>query len=62
VLRQLVEEDNDATLAELAERLHKRTGVLLVVSAVHRVLVKMGISRKKKTSTRASATATMSAF
>jgi transposase len=60
VLRQLVEDDNDATLAELAERLRERTGVELVVSAVHKVLVKMGISRKKKTSTRASASATTS--
>lgn len=61
VLRQLVEADNDATLAELASRLKERTGVQLVVSAVHKVLVKMGITRKKKTSTRASATATTSA-
>lgn len=61
ILRQLVEADNDATLAELANQLHERTGVKLVVSAVHKVLVKMGISRKKKTSTRASATARMSA-
>lgn len=60
VLRQLVDEDNDATLAELASRLHERTGVKLVVSAVHKVLAKMGISRKKKISTRASATATTS--
>jgi transposase len=60
VLRELVETDNDATLAELASRLHARTGVTLVVSAVHKVLVKMGISRKKKTSMRASATATTS--
>lgn len=61
VLRELVEQDNDATLAELASRLHERTGVKLVVSAVYKVLAKMGISRKKKTSTRASETATTSA-
>jgi len=60
VLRQLLEDDNDATLAELASRLHERIGVTLVVSAVHKVLEKLGISRKKKTSTRASATATTS--
>ena len=61
VLRELVEQDNDATLAELASRLHERTGVKLVVSTMCKVLAKMGISRKKKTSTRASATATTSA-
>lgn len=61
VLRELVGQDNDATLAELANRLHERTGVKLVVSAVYKVLAKMGISRKKKTSTRASATAKTSA-
>jgi transposase len=61
VLRELVEQDNDATLAELASRLHERTGVKLVVSAVYKVLAKMGISRKKKTSTRVSETATTSA-
>ena len=61
VLRELVEQDNDATLAELASRLQERTGVKLVVSAVYKVLAKMGISRKKKTSTRVSETATTSA-
>ena len=61
VLRKLVEQDNDATLAELASRLHERTGVKLVVSAMCKVLAKMGISRKKKTSTRANATARTSA-
>jgi transposase len=61
VLRELVDQDNDATLAELASRLHERTGVKLVVSAVHKVLAKMGISRKKKTSMRASATVRTSA-
>jgi transposase len=55
------DQDNDATLVELASRLHERTGVKLVVSAVHKVLAKMEISRKKKTSTRASATVRTSA-
>jgi transposase len=48
VLRELVDEDSDATLAELSQRLHERLGVKLVQSAVHKVLVKMGLSRKKK--------------
>lgn len=47
VLREMVEADNDATLAELSQRLHQRTGVQLVVSAIHKALVKMGITRKK---------------
>ena len=61
VLRELVEADSDATLAELAERLRERVGVTLVVSAIHKTLAKMGITRKKKTSTRRSATAMTSA-
>ena len=56
VLRELVEENNDATLAELAQRLYERTGVRLVVSTVHKTLV----NQKKETSTRQSASATTS--
>jgi transposase len=59
VLRELVEEDSDATLAELSERLEERLGVKLVPSAIFKVLAKMAITRKKKTSTRPSAIATM---
>lgn len=60
VLRELVEADSDATLAELSARLRERIGVGLVPSGIHKVLAKMGISRKKKTSMRASGTATTS--
>ena len=60
VLRELVEDQPDATLAELAKRLHERTGVMLVVSTIHKALEKLGITRKKKTSMRRSATATTS--
>lgn len=60
VLREIVDDDSDATLAELSSRLRERLGVQLVPSAIHKVLVKMGISRKKKTSTRRSETATTS--
>jgi transposase len=59
-LRELVETDSDATLAELSQRLWEQLGVKLVPSAVHKVLAKMGISRKKKTSTRRSEIATTS--
>jgi transposase len=60
VLRELVEADSDATLAELGKRLEERLGVRLVPSAIFKVLAKMGITRKKKTSTRQSAIATTS--
>lgn len=60
VLRELVIEDSDATLAELGKRLDERLGVKLVPSAIFKVLAKMGITRKKKTSTRRSAIATTS--
>ncbi len=52
VLRALVDADSDATLAELVERLRTEIGVVLGVSTLHKTLVKMGITRKKKTSTR----------
>lgn len=55
VLRELVEEHSDATLAELSQRLDERLGVKLVPSAVHKVLAKLGLSRKKKTFTRQNA-------
>jgi transposase len=58
VLRALVEEDSDATLAELAERVEQRVGVKLVASAIFKVLAKMQITHKKKTSTRPNGTAT----
>jgi transposase len=60
VLRQLVEENADATLAELSKLLDDRMGVRHVPSAIFKVLAKMGITRKKKTSTRPSAIATTS--
>jgi transposase len=60
VLRELVEQDSDATLAELGKQIDEQLGVKLVPSAVFKVLAKMGITRKKKTSMRRSATATTS--
>jgi len=57
VLRELVEENNGAALEEVAQRLYERTGVKLVVSTVHKALVKLGITRKKKTSTQRSGNA-----
>lgn len=48
VLRELVEADNDATLAQLAERLAARTGTQVSGSTISRTLSKLGITRKKK--------------
>ncbi len=46
VLRELVDEQNDATLAEYAQRLAERTGRLYSVSMLSRVLKRMKLSRK----------------
>jgi transposase len=60
VLRELVDADSDATLAELSQQVREHVGVKVVVSTVHKTLAKMGITRKKKTSTRRSGIATTS--
>jgi transposase len=60
LLRELVDQDSDATLAELGKLLDERLGVKLVPSAIFKVLAKMGITRKKKTSTPRSVIATTS--
>lgn len=50
VLRQLVAEDNDATLEELRQRLYQRTQVLISVSTTDRMLRhKLNITVKKNT-------------
>lgn len=56
VLRELVATHSDATLAELGKMLRERTGVSLAVSSIHKTLAKLGITRKKKTSTRRNGT------
>lgn len=48
VLRELLETDNDATLAQLAQRLATRTGTHVSSSTISRTLSKLGITRKKK--------------
>jgi transposase len=50
VLRELVEADSDATLAELADRVRERIGVTISTPALCVTLDKMGLTRKKKTS------------
>ena len=60
VLAELVDEQNDATLAEYAERLAARTGVKRSLAAVCRALTSLGLGRKKRRSGRPSRTGKMS--
>jgi transposase len=49
ILRQLVEEQPDATLAEYQERLHQKTGVLIGIATVDRMIrLKLKLTVKKK--------------
>ena len=49
-LAELVDEQNDATLAQYAERLAARTGVRRSLAAVCRALKSLGLGRKKRRS------------
>lgn len=49
-LEQLVAEHNDATLAELRDLLHGKTGVLISTTTVDRMLKKLNLTLKKNTS------------
>jgi len=52
ILRELVEAQPDATLAELCKQLHERTGTLISVATMDRMVrLKLGFSFKKKVST-----------
>ena len=48
ILITLVEEDNDATNSELAERISLKTDILVSASTISRALKKLKITRKKK--------------
>jgi transposase len=49
ILRQLVEEQPDAILAEYQERLHKKTGVLISIATTDRMIrLKLKLTVKKK--------------
>lgn len=50
ILRGLVEQEPDLTLAELGYQLKEVTGLTVSVSTLSRVLWSMGISRKKRRS------------
>ena len=59
VLAGLVDEQNDATLAQYAERLAARTGVRRSLASVCRALKSLGLVRKKRHSGRPSRTGRM---
>ncbi len=46
---QLVEEDNDATLEQLSDRLKEKTGIKVSSSTLCRLLQRLKLTRKKKT-------------
>jgi len=48
VLRQLVEEDNDATLQQLSVRLTEKTGIKVSIPTICRLLQKLELTRKKR--------------
>jgi transposase len=50
VLEQLVEAQNDATLAELCERLEQKTGIRISSPTMHRMLLKLNLNVKKNIS------------
>ena len=58
-VRQFVESRSDATLKELAEAYRESQGPLLALSIFHRALAKLGLTRKKRRSTRPNENATM---
>lgn len=49
IVTQLVEEDNDATLQQLSERLMEKTGIKVSIPTICRLLQKLELTRKKKT-------------
>jgi transposase len=50
VLEELVNEQNDATLKELRDRLEQKTGVRVGCTTIHRMVVKLNLSVKKNVS------------
>jgi transposase len=56
VVRQELQEHTDATLAELCERLGQRRGLWVSVSTMSRLLMRLGLPRKKSRSTPRSGT------
>lgn len=50
ILQTLLEEEHDATLETLANRLYERTQVQVGISTIHRAIVKLKLTRKKSPS------------
>jgi transposase len=50
IVKKLVEEDNDATLQELSDRLQQKTGIKVSIPTMCRLLQKLNSTRKKNTS------------
>jgi transposase len=48
ILKEMIEEDNDATLEELCKALEKKVNVKISVSTMGRMVQKLGITVKKK--------------
>jgi putative transposase len=48
LVRLLVEEDNDAILVELCDRLQQRAGVKISRATIGRIIQKLNLTRKKK--------------
>ena len=47
MLKEIVLAKNDATLAEIRKSLEEKTGILIGMSTVYRMLLRMGITLKK---------------
>ena len=52
ILAELVEANNDATLAELCEQIYERTGIRVGTTTMHNTLKKMEITVKKNSLSR----------
>lgn len=51
-VKQLVEEDNDATLQQLSDRLQEKTNIKVSIPTMCRLVQKLNLTRKKNTSCR----------
>ncbi len=50
IVKKLVEEDNDATLQELSDRLQEKTEIKVSIPTMCRLVQKLNLTRKKNTS------------
>ena len=48
IVKRFVEEDNDATLQELSDRLQQKTGIKVSIPTMCRLVQKLNLTRKKK--------------